>query len=145
MNALWKSEKLKRVRRAREFPCCFEFHRMPPKRTSVTWTTRFCGSWMFMRICPDSTTPRSLMFRSFEPKTVLSPRIRPKPSSRIACADVSDLKLNVGLQTGGGSGTPYYDIQLICRDGRKRTAGRQIRNKREAVWLMNQIKQAIRA
>ena len=66
-------------------------------------------------------------------------------SRRIACADVSDLKLNVGLQTGGGSGTPYYDIQLICRDGRKRTAGRQIRNKREAVWLMNQIKQAIRA
>jgi len=34
-------------------------------------------------------------------------------------------------------------IALICRDGRKWTAGRQIRNKREAVWVMNQMKKAI--
>jgi hypothetical protein len=62
---------------------------------------------------------------------------------RIACSDISDMTLKVGIQTGGASGTPYYDIQLICRDGRKRTAVRQIRNKREAVWLMNQMKPAI--
>jgi len=37
----------------------------------------------------------------------------------------------------------YYDIQLICRDGRNRNAGGQIPNKREAVWLMNQMKQAM--
>jgi hypothetical protein len=65
-------------------------------------------------------------------------------SHSIPCSDISDLKLKVGMQSGGGSGTPYYDIQVICRDGRKRTAARQIRNKREAVWLMNQMKQAIR-
>ena len=62
---------------------------------------------------------------------------------QISCADISDLKLNIGMQSGGGSGTPYYYIQLICRDGRKWTAGRQIRNKREAVWVMNQMKKAI--
>jgi hypothetical protein len=66
------------------------------------------------------------------------------PWSRIVpCSEVSDLKLAVGMQTGGAEGTPYYDIQLICRDGRKRNVGSQIRNKREAVWLMNQMKAAI--
>jgi len=43
-------------------------------------------------------------------------------SRRIAGADVSELKLKVGMQMGSGSGTPYYDIQLICRDGKKRIA-----------------------
>ena len=64
--------------------------------------------------------------------------LRTVPSS-----DVSDLKLAVGMQTGGAEGTPYYDIQLICRDGRKRDVGSQIRNKREAAWLMNQMKAVI--
>ena len=64
-------------------------------------------------------------------------------TQQIPCAGISDFKLNIGVQSGGGSGTPYYYIQLICRDGRKRTTGRQIRNKREAVWVMNQMKRAI--
>lgn len=64
-------------------------------------------------------------------------------TQQIPCAGISDLKLNIGVQSGRGSGTPYYYIQFMCRDGRKRTAGRQIRNKREAVWVMNQMKKAI--
>jgi len=62
---------------------------------------------------------------------------------QIPCSNVADLKLNIGMQTGNAEGTPYYDIQVICRDGRKRNAGGQIPNKREAVWLMNQMKQAM--
>jgi hypothetical protein len=62
---------------------------------------------------------------------------------KVPCPDVSDLRLNIGMQTGGAEGTPYYDIQLVCRDGKKRGAGGQISSKREAVWLMNQMKQAI--
>jgi hypothetical protein len=62
---------------------------------------------------------------------------------RVPCSTVSDLRLNIGMQTGGAEGTPYYDIQLVCRDGRNRNAGGQIPNKREAVWLMNQMKQAM--
>lgn len=62
---------------------------------------------------------------------------------KVPCSNVSDLRLNIGMQTGGAEGTPYYDIQLVCRDGRKRSAGGQIPNKREAVWLMIQMKQAM--
>ncbi|HYR44425.1 MAG TPA: hypothetical protein VER98_15450 [Terriglobia bacterium] len=58
-------------------------------------------------------------------------------------SNVSDLKINIGMQTGGAEGTAYYDIQLVCRDGRNRNAGGQIPNKREAVWLMSQMKQAM--
>src|SRR5207247_9135240 len=28
----------------------------------------------------------------------------------IPCADISDLKLGIGMQSGGGEGTPYYNI-----------------------------------
>jgi hypothetical protein len=62
---------------------------------------------------------------------------------QIPCSNVADLKLNIGMQTGNAEGTPYYDIQVICRDGTKRNAGGQIPNKREAAWLMNQMKQAM--
>jgi len=61
---------------------------------------------------------------------------------KVPCSDVSDLRLNIGMQTGGAEGIPYYDIQLVCRDGKNRSAGGQISSKREAVWLMNQMKQA---
>lgn len=64
-------------------------------------------------------------------------------SHRVACSDIADLRLDVGMQTGGATGTPYYDITLILKNGRKRTAGGQIRNKREALWVMNKMKEAI--
>ncbi len=61
---------------------------------------------------------------------------------QIPCADVAELKLSVGMQTGGGSGTPYYDIQLVNRAGRRFKLGGELKDKHEADWIIVQIKKA---
>src|SRR5207247_8839776 len=38
---------------------------------------------------------------------------RTVPSSEIA-----DIALPIGLPSGGGAGTPYYDIRFLCKNGR---------------------------
>jgi hypothetical protein len=40
--------------------------------------------------------------------------------------------------------TPYYDLMLIRNDGRKLPAGRAIRDKREAEWLADTVREALR-
>ena len=60
----------------------------------------------------------------------------------IPCVEVSDVKLHIGMQqnqTTTQSGQAYYDIEMHRKHGRKVTAGRGIRNKREAEWLAEQM------
>ena len=48
----------------------------------------------------------------------------------------------IGMQMGNAQGTPYYNIQLVCRDGRKISAGQNLRDKQEAEWLVSEMKKA---
>ncbi len=65
-------------------------------------------------------------------------RMREIPFSRIA-----GIKLPVGMQTGGRSRTPYYDIRLPLSDGKELTLASAIKNKLEAEWLVSKMSAAI--
>lgn len=64
------------------------------------------------------------------------------PRRTVACSEVSDITLVVGMQSGGATGTPYYTIELVC-PGRKMVVGTGVRDKREAEWLVSEMKKAI--
>lgn len=53
---------------------------------------------------------------------------------------IADFKLEIGMQSGN---TPYYRIMILGEDGSKVAAGRGIRDKREAEWLVDIMKEAI--
>lgn len=63
----------------------------------------------------------------------------------ISCADVNDIRLEIGMQSGGATGTPYYDLRIHLTSGRKLYAARHLRSKREAEWLAGRMKAAIRS
>ena len=64
------------------------------------------------------------------------------PMRTVSCADITDITLTVGMQSGGASGTPYYTINLICPE-RKIEAGTGVRSKLEAEWLVSEMKKSI--
>jgi hypothetical protein len=39
--------------------------------------------------------------------------------------------------------TPYYDVIVLRKDGKRVVAGRSVRDKREAQWLVQTIRMAI--
>jgi len=45
----------------------------------------------------------------------------PISSRTMPASDISRLKLKVGMQSGGRSGTPYYDIQAVLLNGKNQT------------------------
>ncbi|MBI4465519.1 MAG: hypothetical protein HY647_12510 [Acidobacteria bacterium] len=61
----------------------------------------------------------------------------------LSFAEISGLKIHIGMQSGGRSGTPYYDIRLVLRNGKERTVVSSIRDKRQAEWLQEQIRATI--
>jgi hypothetical protein len=62
---------------------------------------------------------------------------------RVPCTDVVAVEMPIGMQSGDGSGTPYYDLRLVRRDGSKMLVGRGVRSKREAEWLVGELRRAI--
>jgi hypothetical protein len=54
--------------------------------------------------------------------------------------EIEEIKPLIGLQTNA---TPFYDIKIVCRNGRSRTAARWIRSKREAGRLAAAMMQAL--
>lgn len=64
-------------------------------------------------------------------------------SKNIPCSRVKDIELSIGMQSGGRSGTPYYNIELITNDQKKVSLGRSIRDKRQAEWLATTMKDAV--
>lgn len=60
---------------------------------------------------------------------------------RIPLADVVRIEMPITMQSND---TPYYAIRLILRDGRKITAGSGIRDKREAEWIIAEIRSLLR-
>lgn len=59
---------------------------------------------------------------------------------QIAFADIGSIATRIGGQQGGGSGIPYYDIELTQKDGRKVTLGHTVRDKQEAEWLAEEMR-----
>lgn len=60
-------------------------------------------------------------------------------TQEIALSDIASITDRIGAQSGGGAGTPYYDIELNLTDGSKRTLGRSLRDKRETEWLVAEM------
>lgn len=56
---------------------------------------------------------------------------------------VTGVGLKIGMQHGGASGTPYYDLRIRLDSGKAVTAGRHVRSKRHAEWLALEMEQAI--
>jgi hypothetical protein len=54
--------------------------------------------------------------------------------------DIDDIGLKIGMQVGN---RPFYDIQIIKTNGKKVPAGSAVRDKREAEWLVEQMKEAL--
>jgi len=64
-------------------------------------------------------------------------------SKVIPCSHVEDIKISIGMQSGGRSGTPYYNIALITNDKKKVSLGRSIKDKRHAEWLATTMQDAV--
>jgi hypothetical protein len=62
------------------------------------------------------------------------------PTRLFPCSDVQQVILRINMQSGGRTGTPYYDIVLVRQNGRRIAAGQHLRDKREAEWLAAQIR-----
>ena len=58
----------------------------------------------------------------------------------VPCPEVAEVVTRIGMQAGG---TPYYDIVVVRRDGKKVVAGRGIRDKREAEWVAGLIRESV--
>ncbi len=67
----------------------------------------------------------------------------PISTRAMPAADVSKLKLKVGMQSGGRAGTPYYDLRAVLLNGREQTLAGSIRDKHQAEWLAAQMSAAL--
>jgi hypothetical protein len=54
--------------------------------------------------------------------------------------DVAEVVTRIGMQAGA---TPYYDVVVVRRNGKKVVAGRGIRDKREAEWVAGLIREGV--
>jgi hypothetical protein len=59
----------------------------------------------------------------------------------MACSEIGEVVTRIGMQAGG---TPYYDLVLVTRERRRVAAGRSIRDKREAEWLADTLRDALK-
>jgi hypothetical protein len=65
------------------------------------------------------------------------------PTRQIALPDIDSISSRITAQQGGATGTPYYDIELKLRDGKKLTLGRCLSNRREVDWLESEMQRLI--
>ncbi len=54
--------------------------------------------------------------------------------------DLDGITSKITAQQGGAIGTPYYDIEMRLRGGKKFTLGRTLRDKHEADWLVQEMR-----
>ena len=59
---------------------------------------------------------------------------------RFAFSEIASIGSAIKSQQGGGAGTPYYDIELTLRSGKKVTLGRTIPNHQEVDWLLEEMR-----
>jgi hypothetical protein len=58
---------------------------------------------------------------------------------QIALSEIASINDRITAQQGGATGTPYYDIELTLRDGKKLTLGHTLRDKHETEWLVEEM------
>jgi len=58
----------------------------------------------------------------------------------IAASDIASITDRIGAQSGNGTGTPYYDIELNLTDGKTLTLGRSLSDKHEVEWLISEMR-----
>jgi hypothetical protein len=59
---------------------------------------------------------------------------------QIPLSEIAAISDRIASQQGGSTGTPYYDIELTLRDGKKLTLARSLRDKHEATWLVDEMR-----
>jgi hypothetical protein len=59
---------------------------------------------------------------------------------RFAFSELGSITSKITSQQGGGTGTPYYDIELSLRSGRKVSLGHTLKNKQEVDWLIEEMR-----
>jgi hypothetical protein len=57
-----------------------------------------------------------------------------------AFTELSSIASAIKSQQGGGTGTPYYDIELTLSSGKRVTLGRTLRSQPEVDWLMDEMR-----
>jgi hypothetical protein len=72
--------------------------------------------------------------------TIASGYLFPGRERTLNAPEITDVTSMMGMRSGS---TPYYDIAIVRKDGKKIKAGRGIRDKREAEWLAATIKSAL--
>lgn len=55
-------------------------------------------------------------------------------------ADIEAITNKITAQQGGATGTPYYDLEMRLRTGKKFTLGRTLRDKHETDWLVQEMR-----
>jgi hypothetical protein len=59
---------------------------------------------------------------------------------QIAFSDIAGIGDRISAQQGGGTGTPYYDIEMTLCSGKKLTLGRILRHRHETEWLVGEMR-----
>ena len=59
---------------------------------------------------------------------------------RIPLSEIASISDRITAQQGGGTGVPYYDIELTLQDGKRLTLGHNVRDKNEAAWLVSEMR-----
>lgn len=72
--------------------------------------------------------------------TVASGLVTASRERRLPSAEIAEVTTRIGMQAGG---TPYYDVVVVKRDGKKLVAGRGMRDKREAEWVAGVIREGV--
>jgi hypothetical protein len=72
--------------------------------------------------------------------TLATGYLHPGRERAVSASEISDVKAIMAMKSGS---TPYYDIAVIRKSGKKLRAGRAVRDKREAEWLAGIIKRAM--
>ena len=72
---------------------------------------------------------------------VASGYLSPGRERSLTASEISDISTAIGMQAGS---TPYYDLTIVLKNGKKVIAGRSVRDKREAEWLAITMKKAFR-
>ncbi|HWP84218.1 MAG TPA: hypothetical protein VNN17_03440 [Terriglobia bacterium] len=67
----------------------------------------------------------------------------PVANGVMPASDISKLTLNVGMQSGGRSGTAYYDIRAVLLNGKEESLAGGIADKRHGEWLVAQMSSAL--
>jgi hypothetical protein len=73
--------------------------------------------------------------------TVASGWVRPRRERTVRAAEVADVTTRITAQAGT---RPYYEIRIVTMGGKQIGAGAGIRDKREAAWLAERLKAAVR-